>query len=142
MTTPEINVGVMIAHSPSSELGRLKDFAVRMISDVNAQLNAATAAEWISHVEEPARLNKDDPRLPSDFLDEASLRMAEGPFDIVIVITDVALVSRRHAIVAGLASPVSRVAVISTRKLLVTPRGRNRAGHLRETVDPLRLAGS
>lgn len=124
MTNPQINVGVLIAHSPASELSRMQDFSRRMVSDVNGQLNTGTGAEWIFHIEEPARLNNDDPRRPSDFLDEASLRMVEGPFDIVVVVTDVALVSRRHEVVAGLASPVSRVAVISTRKLLVTPRGR------------------
>jgi predicted Zn-dependent protease len=49
--------------------------------------------------------------------------MVEGPYDIVIVVTDVGLVSSRRSIVGGLASPVSRVAVLSTRKLLLSRRG-------------------
>ena len=123
MADTEINVGVVIASSPVSDGEAMRHFSRRLTEDVAGELRRATGAAWIFHAEEPTRLGDDNPRRPSDFLDEASLRMVEGPFDLVIVITDVALYSRKHAVVAGLASPVSRVAVISTRKLLVTPRG-------------------
>jgi hypothetical protein len=49
-------------------------------------------------------------------------RLVEGPYDIVIVATDVALLSRTRRFVPGLASPVSRVAVVSTHKLMAGPR--------------------
>lgn len=120
----QINVGVMLAYSPAADLDKLQNFSRRLTEVVTEGLNRATKASWIFHLEDPERLGNDDARRPADFLDEASLRMVEGPFDMVVVITDVALYSRRHAVVAGLASPVSRVIVISTRKLLMTPRGK------------------
>lgn len=119
-----VNVGLLIAHSPAANLDRLRDFARRIVDDAREVLPAATSCAWSFHFEEPTRLSDDEPRRPSDYLDEASLRMVEGPYDMLVVVTDAALYTRKHAVVAGLASPVSRVAVLSTRKLLVTPRGR------------------
>lgn len=120
----QINAGLMIAYSPAADLEKLQGFSRRLTEDVSEELGGATRADWVFHLEDPARLGTDEARRPADFLDEASLRMVEGPFDLVVVVTDVALYSRRHAVVAGLASPVGRVIVISTRKLLVTPRGK------------------
>lgn len=88
-----------------------------------AVLEERSGARWGLELEEPARLPDDNPRRPSDFLDEATLQMAEGPYDLVLVVTDVALVSRKMRLAAVLASPVARVAVLSTRSLLATPRG-------------------
>lgn len=48
--------------------------------------------------------------------------MLAGPFDMVVVITDVPLVSSRERFVPGLSSPLSRVAVISTKSLRSAPR--------------------
>jgi hypothetical protein len=73
-------------------------------------------------VAEPVPLPDGRTRRPSEFLDEAALRMVEGPYDLVVLLTDVPLVSRRERIVAGLASPVARVAAVSTRRLLVGGR--------------------
>jgi hypothetical protein len=123
MTRPVINVGILIASSPAIVLEQMCEFALRMVRDARNEIQDATGATWAFHLEEPFRISGDDPCRPSDFLDEASLRMAEGPFDIVVVVTDVGLISRRRRLVAGLASPVSRIAVLSSRKLLVTPRG-------------------
>lgn len=123
MTNPQINIGILIAHTPSANLDQIQAFSRRLIQDVTGELNGATKAEWVFNIAEPTRLNDDEPRRPSDFLDEASLRMVEGPFDILVVITDVALYSRKHVVVAGLASYVSRIIVVSTRKLILTPRG-------------------
>lgn len=120
---PEINVGVMLALSPRAALERYQPFVRRLAEDAGRALGAASGGRWLLHAEEPVRLSSDDPRRPSDFLDEASLRMVEGPFDLVVVVTDVGLVSRRQRVVAGLASSVSRVVVLSTRKLLLAPRG-------------------
>lgn len=119
----EINAGVMVAHSPDMETGRLEALARRVAADVAPELERATGAAWRFDAEDATRLSNDDPRRPSDFLDEATLRMAEGPYDVMVVVTDVSLVSHRRRVVAGLASPAARVVVLSTRKLLLTPRG-------------------
>jgi hypothetical protein len=50
--------------------------------------------------------------------------MVQGPYDLVLVVTDVGLMSRARQVEAGLPSEISQVAVISTRKLLVAPRGK------------------
>ena len=86
-------------------------------------MQQATGVRWTFHSEKPTRLSTDDPRRPSDFLDEASLRMVEGPYDAIVVVTDVALVSRRQRVVPGLVSSVRRIVILSTRKLRVSPRG-------------------
>ncbi len=48
--------------------------------------------------------------------------MVQGPYGMVVVVTDVPLVSSRERFVSGLASPLSRVAVVSTRHLRSGPR--------------------
>jgi hypothetical protein len=45
-------------------------------------------------------------------------RIVEGPYDIIVVATDVPLLTRTRRSVPGLASSVSRVVVVSTRKLV------------------------
>lgn len=124
MKNAQINIGVLIAYSPSADLDGLRDFSEQATRRASRQLNSATEMNWKFHPADQTRIGGDAPRRPSDFLDEASLRMVEGPFDAVIVFTDVALYSRRRAIVAGLASPASRIAVVSTRKFLITPLGK------------------
>lgn len=116
-------VGVMVAHSSSSDPDALRAFAERAVADARTELRSATGIDWRFHVENPERLGDGRGRRPSDFLDGATLRMVEGPYDAVLVVTDVPLHSRRRRVVPGLASPVSRVAVLSTRTLLTTPRG-------------------
>ena len=49
--------------------------------------------------------------------------MAEGPYDLLIIFTDVDLVSRKNKSVPGLASPVTRMLSISARQLTLTRRG-------------------
>ena len=51
------------------------------------------------------------------------MSMAEGPYDGIVVITDVMLTSRDRKVQEGLASSTARIAVISTRKLTTTGRG-------------------
>jgi hypothetical protein len=119
----EINVGVFVAHSPDGDVEALESLADRVTADARAALEDASGAQWRFHLDEPTRLSDDEARRPSDFLDEASLRMAEGPFDLVVVLTNVGLVSRRQRIVPGLASEIARVAVVSTRRLVMSPRG-------------------
>jgi len=123
MTGPTIDMGVLVSHSPTADVERLDQFTRRLTATSTDELRRVTDAGWRFHVTERTRLSSDEARRPSDFLDEASLQMVEGPYDIVIVVTDVGLVSSRRSIVGGLASPVSRVAVLSTRKLLLSRRG-------------------
>lgn len=123
MSRVEINVGMVLALSPEADPAAIRGFAERLVADAEPELENASGVAWRFHSEEPYRLRGDDSRPPADFLDEATLRMVEGPYDMVLVITDVGLVSRKQRVVAGLASPVSHVAVLSTRKLLISPRG-------------------
>jgi predicted Zn-dependent protease len=121
---PAINVGVVVAYTPGTETEPLRRFAHRAVEDAETELEAATGVPWQFHVEAPFRLSNDETRRPSDFLDEASLRMVEGPYDLVVVVTNAALTSRRRKAVPGLASEVSRIAVVSARRLTRTSRGR------------------
>jgi predicted Zn-dependent protease len=121
---PAINVGVVVAYTPGTEPKPLRRFARRAVEDAEPELEDATDLPWQFHVEEPFRLPNDETRRPSDFLDEASLRMVEGPYDLVVVVTNATLTSRRRKPVPGLASEVSRIAVVSARRLTRTSRGR------------------
>ncbi len=109
--------------SPDANRDSWGRFVGSIAARTQAVLEERSGAKWGIELEEPARLPDDNPRRPSDFLDEATMRMAEGPYDLVIVVTDVALVSRKMRLETVLASPVARVAVLSTRSLLATPRG-------------------
>lgn len=120
-STPRIDVGVLIAHSPTADVEPLRSFAERMARDGVDELAAATDAAWRVDCAEPDPLTDAAPRRPSEFLDEAALHMVKRPFDIVVVVTDVPLTTREERSVEGLASPVSRVVVVSTRRLLRRP---------------------
>lgn len=119
---PEMNVGIMIANSRESDATSLQAFAQSVSDDIRSELEGATTLDWMFHFTEPMLLDSNAPQRPADFLDEASLRMVEGPYDLVIVVTDVALVSRKRQMVAGLASPTSHVLAVSTRRLTMTRR--------------------
>lgn len=121
-TGPRIDLGVLVAYSPGGDPEALEPFADRMARDATAELRSVTSATWQARLAERVPLPDGRTRRPSEFLDEAALRMVEGPYDLVVVLTDVPLISRSERIVAGLASPVARVAVVSTRKLLIGGR--------------------
>lgn len=120
--SPPIHVGLLIVHSPLAKLEPLKAFAQRMADGAHDELEEATAVSWIFHPEDPVRLSDDDTRYPSDFMEAASFRKTEGPYDVVVVVTDVPLVSRRRQSVPGLASAPTRIIVISTHKFIISPR--------------------
>ena len=71
-------------------------------------MESVTGRTWHFHLQEPDQLSSEEVHRPADFLDTAALRMVEGPFDLILVITDVGLASRRQRVVAGLASEISR----------------------------------
>jgi hypothetical protein len=126
---PQIDVGVLIAHSPGTAVEPLQSFAERMTRDGVDALAAATDATWRVHCAEPDPLTDAAPRRPSEFLDEAALHMVKHPYDLVVVVTDVPLTTREERSVEGLASPIARVVVVSTRRLVRRPG--------RETVQAL-----
>lgn len=123
---PQIHIGMVPVRSPDMPADVLESFARRVTADIGPVLENATGASWSFHMEAPHRLVSDEPRRPAEFLDEASLRMVEGPYDAVVVMTDVAVVSRKQKVMPGLASTVGRVVVLSTRKHQVSPRGEPR----------------
>ena len=100
----------------------LKEFARQLIIDVKPTLENATGIPWSFDITDPSQLATDAARRPSDFLDDTSLRMTEGPYDMMLVITDVALATVRNRVDAGFTSTVARIAMISTRKLVTTGR--------------------
>ena len=116
-----IDVGVLVAHSPDADADLLASFADRTARDAVDELAAATDADWRIHCAEPDPLADGAPRRPSEFLDEAALHMVKRPYDLVVVATDVPLTSREERVVEGLASPLARVAVVSTRRLTRRP---------------------
>ena len=126
-----VDVGVFVAHAPGSDPDELRSFASRAAEDAVDELASATDVSWRFYLEESARLADHDRRRPSEFLDHATHRMVEGPYDLILVVTDVPLVTSGERFVPGLASPLSRVAVVSTPELRSAPRGepRRALGH-------------
>jgi predicted Zn-dependent protease len=118
-----VDVGVLVAHAPGTDADDLRPFARRACEDAVDELAAATDVAWRWYLEESTRLADHGRRRPSEFLDRATQRMVEGPYDLVVVVTDVALVSSRERVVPGLASPLARVAVVSTHHLRDARRG-------------------
>jgi predicted Zn-dependent protease len=130
----QVDVGVLIAHAPETDPDRLRTFATRAAEDAVGELASATDVTWRFSLEDSARLADHDRRRPSEFLDRATHRMVQGPYDMVVVVTDVPLVSSRERFVPGLASPLARVAVVSTRHLRSGPRDQPRRSLDHEAV--------
>lgn len=121
-TDRSVDVGVLVSHTPQGDPDALSAFGDRFAADVVEELASATGETWQFFGNEVGRLPDESPRRPSEFLDEAALRMVEGPYDLLVVVTDAPLVSRRERSVPGLASPLSRVVVVSTWRLRRGPR--------------------
>ena len=119
----EMNIGLLIASSRGTDQGELIALAQNAAKEVSTNLSAASGIPWFFQMAGTKTLETDDPRRPSDFLEEASIAIADQAFDAVVVLTDVGLTSRSRHLEPGLASPITRVAVVSTRRLLSTPRG-------------------
>ena len=101
----------------------MRAFAGRLAEDAAEALEKATGVRWTFHPVAPDQLANDAPRRPSEFLEDASLRMIEGPFDLVVVVTDAAVSTRSNHVVPGVASRLARIVIVSTRKLRAAPRG-------------------
>jgi hypothetical protein len=119
----QINVGVFVAHGPGGDRTALEAFARDVTGRIRPRLEEATGLAWAFHMERAHKLADDEPRPPSDFVDEAALRMVSGPYDAITVVANVGLTSRRNHREPGLASPVARITALSTRRLRATPRG-------------------
>ncbi|HET7360484.1 MAG TPA: hypothetical protein VFI78_00970 [Salinimicrobium sp.] len=122
---PEMNIGVLIAYGKTENKELLAHYAQQVIEDAQKELENSTGTNWFFDITDKVKLEKDNVMGPSDFLEEASLIMSEGPYDVVCVITDVGLKSRRDTLEAGLSSAVTRIMVLSTRKLTVTGRNQD-----------------
>jgi predicted Zn-dependent protease len=118
-----VDVGVLVAHSPDGNAARLGAFVEQIVEDATDEFATVTDATWNVDAAKPDPLSDRARRRPSEFLDEAAGHMVKRPYDVVVVLTDVPVTNRRDRIVEGLASPVSRVVVVSTRRLL-RPYGR------------------
>ncbi|CAM3483626.1 hypothetical protein AEQU2_02592 [Aequorivita lipolytica] len=119
---PEMNIGILIEYSQKDLKDELKQFARQLITDVKVPLEQASGIPWTFDITDPSQLPTDKTHRPSDFLDDTSLRMVEGPYDLMLVITDVALATVKNRVDAGFLSSVARIAMISTRKLVTTGR--------------------
>ncbi|WP_276254499.1 hypothetical protein [Halomontanus rarus] len=121
-TELQIDVGVLVAHAPETDPGQLRSFATQAAEDTVDELASVTDVSWRFYLEDAVTLSDHDKRRPSEFLDRATHQMVEGPYDLIVVVTDVPLVSSTERFVPGLASPLSRVAIVSTNNLRDAPR--------------------
>lgn len=112
-----VTVGVIVAHGTSAPRDRLIRLVRQTIADAATVLGDATARGWEFKLDEPMQLRSDERRHAGDFVGEASLRLVEGSFDLVVIVTDVPLVSRGERVVFGLASSLARTIVLSTHRL-------------------------
>lgn len=119
---PEMNLGFLIASGKQGSTSQLVDLAQEMGEMVKPKLVAATGIPWYFDIADKIKLENDNPRSASDFLNRASLKMAEGPYDMICVITDVPLTSSKNTLQPGLSSRVTRMMVISTKHFITTKR--------------------
>ncbi|MCW8193798.1 hypothetical protein F6455_03230 [Proteobacteria bacterium 005FR1] len=120
----EINVGTLLFLSGHLDVETVRGFTSRLTAAAKTELDRASGARWQFHPPRELGLESESPQRPSAFLDEASREMANGPFDLIIVITEGVLVSRRQLVQPGLASPTARCVCLSLPAL--TKTGRNR----------------
>jgi len=93
------------------------------MKDAQARLEEASGRRWDFHAGETVKLDSDENRSGADFVGQASLRLAEGSYDLVVVITDTPLLSSHDRLVSGVASPLTRICILSTRQLRKPGRG-------------------
>lgn len=110
-----VQVGVLVAATNDGEA--LERFAGQLAGDLAGPLEQASGRKWAFHPAQVTMLESDQNRRGADFVGEASLRLAEGSFDLMFLIIDAPLVSSRDRIVSGVASPLTRICIISTRQL-------------------------
>lgn len=124
MSPSPVQVGIVIGHSQSSPREALVALARQLVEDAAPKLEEASRRGWEFHFQKPIQLASDERRHAGDFLGEASLRLVEGSFDLIVIVTDIPVISRRERIVFGLVSPLARTIVLSTHRLRESERGR------------------
>ncbi len=120
--TPEMNVGFLIASGKDVRSGELEKLSLEIEKITKDELIRSTSIPWFFDIADKIKLEDDNPRSASDFLNRASLKMAEGPYDMVCVITDVPLTSSKNTLQPGLSSKITRMMVISTKHFISTKR--------------------
>jgi len=118
VSAAEMQVGVLLALSPMARKEEMKAFGDQLVEDIQEELEISTHLKWYFDFVDPTQLDSEHPHSPTDFLDTASHRMAEGPYDLIVVLTDVPLVSNSKRTEPGLASAIARIVVLSTRRLV------------------------
>ena len=116
-SSPTVDVGVLIAPSPRGDRNQLRRFTEHITATAQSTLRSATDTPWNVYPVEVSPLPDGGARRPSAFIDDALHRIAEHPYDVYLVVTDVPITSHRKRAVAGLPSVISQTVVISTRKL-------------------------
>lgn len=120
--TPEMNIGFLIASGKQSSFKELEELVLDIEALTKQELITSTSIPWFFDIADKVKLENDNPRNASNFLDRASLKMAEGPYDMLCVVTDVPLTSSKNTVQPGLSSEVTRMMVISTKQFIHTGR--------------------
>lgn len=123
---PEMDVGFLLSIQDINQREAMTAYAKQIARDVKQELEDSTGLIWNFDIADTFALETDISRNPSYFLDRASMIMAEGPYDLVCVITDVGLMSRRNIQVSGLSSTITRIIALSTRQLTSTGKYQTR----------------
>lgn len=119
----EVSVGILLYLTTEHKRSQAERFADQLCSDVREELQRASGISWQFQAPKITALATDAPRRPSSYIEDASRLMADGPFDMVAVLTDAVLISRRQLVQPGLASPTSRILCLSLHALTRTSRG-------------------
>ncbi|CAM4060815.1 reprolysin-like metallopeptidase [Gillisia hiemivivida] len=122
----EMDVGFLIAVKNLKEKKEMIAYANQLAEDVKPELEESTGIKWNFVISETFKLDNDRSRNPSFFLDRASMSMAEGNYDLVCVLTDIGLMSRRNVQVSALSSSIARIVALSTRQTTSTGKNRER----------------
>lgn len=117
-----IKAGLVVSFSSDAARDGLDTLAHGLVEEIGPELHRASGRPWRFRFDEPMRLGSDERRHAGDFLGEASIRLVEGDFDLIVILTDVPLISRRERTVFGLSSPLTRTLLMSTHRLRATGR--------------------
>lgn len=74
--------------SKATSFADMSAFCIDLVEDLQTQLEKATGADWRIQIEGIVALDSSGIRRPSEFLDEATTRMSEQAFDIVLIVTE------------------------------------------------------
>ena len=87
-----IIVYILIAKTPAGDQQELSNFTKQLIDDTIPRLREQTGISWDYHIGNVVHLDNTDTRQADEFLRDAFLRMVQTSCDVVLVVTDAALV--------------------------------------------------